>query len=63
MTEQWCDCQVKCVEDTEDTWTCTAHLAEGRAMECHFAPSDIDPFGKIAGCGNYQPVQAEEKAT
>lgn len=34
--KKWCEYQTKCVEDTEPgSWTCTAHLDEGRAMQCH----------------------------
>lgn len=29
---QWCDCQIKCTEDTEDTFTCCANLVEGPAF-------------------------------
>lgn len=33
---QWCDCQVKCTEDTEGTFTCAAHIAEGRTFQCPY---------------------------
>ena len=34
--ERFCEYQMKCHEDTGKTWTCTAHLDSGRAMECHY---------------------------
>ena len=43
MTEQWCDYQHKCKEDTEDTWTCIAHMAEGRAFQCPYTKEHIHP--------------------
>lgn len=33
---RFCEYQVKCAEDTDGTWTCSAHMAEGRAMGCIF---------------------------
>jgi hypothetical protein len=34
--KQFCKYQVKCKEDTKSTWTCTAHMHEGRAFECMY---------------------------
>ncbi len=39
--EKFCDWPIKCVEDAEETWTCTAHLDSARALQCHFSPKDI----------------------
>lgn len=36
MKKQFCESQIKAKEDTPYTWTCAAHLAEGRAHECHY---------------------------
>ncbi len=36
MKRKFCECQMKCKEDTEDTWTCAAHLDSGRAFECPY---------------------------
>jgi hypothetical protein len=38
---KFCAHQAKCIEDTDDTWTCLAHLAEARAMQCHMDPQDV----------------------
>jgi hypothetical protein len=38
---KFCRCQLKCKEDTPQTWTCCAHLAEGRAEQCHFGEDMI----------------------
>lgn len=32
--KRFCEYQVKCKEDTWETWTCTAHLDSGRAFAC-----------------------------
>ena len=32
--KRFCECQMKCKEDTDETWTCTAHLAEGHVFTC-----------------------------
>jgi len=37
MKKKFCLYQMKAREDTEDTWTCGAHLTEGYIYEC---PSD-----------------------
>lgn len=34
--EKFCDYQTKCKEDTEDTFTCTAHLHDGSALQCPY---------------------------
>lgn len=36
MAKKWCEHQTKCVEDTEETFTCTAHMAEARAFQCPY---------------------------
>ena len=41
--KQWCKQQIKCERDTEKTWTCCAHLDSGRADECPYKESQIDP--------------------
>jgi hypothetical protein len=41
MISQFCKSQIKCMEDTEDTWTCTAHLDSGRAFKCPYSPANI----------------------
>ena len=32
--KQFCEWQIKAKEDTDDTWTCCAHLAEGHVLQC-----------------------------
>ena len=39
--EQLCEDQIKCKEDTAETWTCCAHLHAGNAFRCPYVPSDI----------------------
>ncbi len=39
--KQFCEDQIKCKEDTEETWTCTAHLDSARAFRCPYVQSDI----------------------
>ena len=41
MIEQFCDYQIKCKEDTDDTWTCAAHLADGWAHQCSFSTKKL----------------------
>lgn len=41
MIPQFCRSQIKCIEDTEDTWTCAAHLDEGYVPVCSFSLNDI----------------------
>ncbi len=36
MIKKFCPEQTKCKEDTEDTWTCIAHWAEGHIRECPY---------------------------
>lgn len=39
--EKWCYWHIKTKEDTKDTWTCTAHMGDGRAFECPYkSPED-----------------------
>ncbi len=39
--KKFCKDQIKCVEDTAETWTCTAHLDSGQAFRCPYTPNDI----------------------
>ncbi len=39
--KKFCEDHIKCKEDTEDTWTCTAHLDEGRTFKCPYVETDI----------------------
>ena len=41
MIEQFCDYQMKCKEDNDNTWTCTAHLADGWAPQCSFSTKNL----------------------
>lgn len=36
MARKFCENQMKCEEDTEDTWTCIDHLGEGRVFQCPY---------------------------
>jgi len=53
MIKKFCEWQTKCVEDTDDTWTCCAHLHEGRANTC--------PYDSLAQAkrGQYPCVDGE----
>ena len=46
MKEKFCSCQMKCEEDTGDTWTCTAHMVEGRVDECPYKDFKDSQKGK-----------------
>ncbi len=38
----WCNCQIEAREDVgKPTYTCGAHLAEGRAFQCRRKPSEV----------------------
>lgn len=53
MKEQWCYWQIKCKEDSQDTFTCTAHLADGRVFQCPY--SDLDDRTKMEyPCSDYE---------
>ena len=57
---KWCACQMKCKEDNDMTWTCTAHLAEGRAFQCHADPGKVTVnkegfFRHMGGCEDFEP--------
>ncbi len=42
MIEQFCDYQMKCKEDNDNTWTCTAHLAyKDKMSNIEVYPSDV----------------------
>ena len=34
--KKFCEWQIKCKEDTDKTWTCTAHLNEAWAFRCPY---------------------------
>ncbi len=36
MSERFCPEQMKCKEDTDDTWSCRAHMAEGSVRQCPY---------------------------
>ncbi len=36
MIERFCDCQIKCREDTDGTWTCTAHWGNNVIIQCKY---------------------------
>lgn len=36
MKNKFCECQTKCKEDTENTWSCCAHMDSGRVFECPY---------------------------
>ena len=58
----WCYWQVKCEEDkAPNTWTCTAHLNEGRALSCRFRSME-DAKSAMFVCQDAEPpkVEAEE---
>lgn len=55
MRRKFCYYHVECKEDIEnDTWTCSAHLDEGRAFQC--------PYNcfKDAKSGKYPCVDCEK---
>jgi hypothetical protein len=56
---KWCNCQVKCREDTPYTWTCTIHLAEGHSYPCRANPAKVrvrsDGYYQLEGCPDFQP--------
>jgi len=45
MSQQYCYWQCKCSDDTKDSWTCQAHLAEGRAFKCSYSSNNIKEIG------------------
>lgn len=59
MNKPWCYWQTKCVEDIEpDSWTCTAHMHEGRAFRCPKA--NMDAAQKWPGrCEDAKPTKEE----
>ncbi len=60
--EKFCPEQIKCKEDTEDTWSCTAHLAEGRCMQCPFGSYE-DSQDREYPCVDAQIAHNKEKLT
>lgn len=39
--EKFCEDHIKAKEDTDETWTCTAHLEASWAFRCPYVQSDI----------------------
>ena len=60
--EKFCPEQIKCKEDTEDTWSCTAHLAEGRCLQCPFESYE-DSQDREYPCVDAQIAHDKEKPT
>ena len=56
---RWCDCQMKCKEDTKDTWTCGAHLADGLVFICKRNPIEVevdkDGGYRLDKCPDFEP--------
>lgn len=56
---KWCREQIKCREDNALTWTCCAHLAEGRVRQCHGDPAKVhvtaDGYYHLDGCADFEP--------
>jgi hypothetical protein len=63
MMNQWCDCQMKCKEDTENTFTCCAHLEEGMAFQCPRKPTEViitkDGMYKLDRCPDFEPPKGD----
>jgi hypothetical protein len=60
--EPWCFYQIKCTEDkAPNTWTCTAHGHEGRAMSCRFRSMHDAKTAEYA-CQDAEPPRTEEPA-
>ena len=58
--KRWCEWQHCCQEDIgNDTWTCTAHLQDSRALQCHYT-SMKDAKERTYPCINAEPVEAAE---
>lgn len=60
MADQWCDWQVKAMEDVgePDSWTCAAHLNEGRAFQCPYKNMD-DAKNRQYQCVDAEPVKED----
>ncbi len=43
--DKYCKDQIKCNEDTVNTWTCAAQLDSGRAFQCPYSPDEIKIIG------------------
>ncbi|MCK5605411.1 hypothetical protein KAR91_26200 [Candidatus Pacearchaeota archaeon] len=63
MLEKFCEDQVKCKEDNEDTWTCAAHLADGHAFQCPRKSAEEAQKSKDEGVDiDYRPFTAMKKS-
>lgn len=63
----FCEDHIKTKEDTEESWTCTAHLDSGRVFRCPYVEKDIE-FSILHGrkvpikdngypCIDYRPIK------
>lgn len=57
---QWCKCQMMSKEDVgNNTWTCTAHLAEGLVHQCRQNPKTVyvndDGWYRLDVCPDFDP--------
>jgi len=64
MKKKFCLYQMKTREDTENTWTCGAHLTEGYIYKCPSDGSEImfdAEVGKpcIESCEDFAPILNE----
>lgn len=50
--KKWCYWQCKCIEDTEDSFTCTADMICGRAYKCPYN-SNEDRSKSSKQCSDY----------
>jgi len=57
MIKQACEAQMKCKEDTDETWTCGGHLHEGRSFEC---PYKSYTDAKARGCMDLENVKVHK---
>ncbi len=55
--ERWCDWQYRACDEV--SWTCMAHLQEGRALACH-CESMADAKERQDPCLDAKPVEAAE---
>ena len=52
----WCHWQIKCSEDTPETWTCSAHASEGRSFKCPYTDYTDSQERKFACQDATQPT-------
>jgi len=57
--KKFCEYQWKCKEDTYETWTCTAHLEEGRAFQCPMKDM-VDAKTAPGRCEDAEPVKCPD---